>query len=128
MDKDNLIKVREYQRKNPTKFELLFKRKLRKWNIKFKEQRIICGYIADFFLPQYGLVIEIDGAAHYTYNTARDKRRDDTIRTAGFNVHRIRNSEVFDYQKEDILQVVNNFAIQPPKSQSFFQSYSESLN
>ena len=127
MNKDNLIKVRKYQLQNSTPFELLFKRKLKKWNIKFIQQKLISGYLADFFLPQYGLVVEIDGAAHYTYGSKRDKRRDDAIRQNGFQVLRIRNSEVFDYQKEDVLQAVNNFAQKPPSRSNFFQSYLQSL-
>ena len=127
MNKENLAKVRNHQLKNPSPFELLFKRKLKQWGIKFQEQRVIIGYLADFFLPQYGLVGEIDCAAHYTYNTARDKRRDDAIKAGGFKVLRIRNTEVFDYQKEDILQTVNDFVPRPPKSHSFLDSYMKSL-
>lgn len=128
MDKRRLVKVREYQRNNPTPFELLFKRKLRRWNIRFKEQKIVCGYIADFFLPQYGLIVEIDGAAHYIYNIVRDKRRDDALRASGLEVLRIRNSEVFDYQKEDLLLAVDKFVVRPVRDRTFFKSYLQSLH
>lgn len=123
MDVENLKRVRLAQKANPTKFELLFRQKLRKWKMKFKEQKIISGYIADFFLPQYGLIIEIDGEAHYKYKTVRDGLRDETLRRAGYQVHRIRNSEVFQYEKEDILNVINNFAQSEIKDRSFFSNY-----
>jgi very-short-patch-repair endonuclease len=67
MNNYGLTKVRDHQRKNPTKFEVVFRSKLRKWKLRFQEQKILFGYIADFYLPQFDLVIEIDGAAHYTY-------------------------------------------------------------
>jgi very-short-patch-repair endonuclease len=128
MNKLRLVKVRNHLRKNPTPFELIFKRKLRRWKIAFKEQKIISGFIADFFLPQYGLVIEIDGAAHYTYHTDRDKRRDDVLRKNGLTVLRIRNPEVPNYQKEDILSFVDKIGVRPIQNHNFLDSYMATLH
>lgn len=105
----------------------MFRKKLRLWNIPFKFQKIICGYIADFYLPQYNLIVEIDGAAHYTYKQARDKKRDAVLRAAGFSVLRIRNGEVKDYKKEDIIAAVEPTA--PMISdKEYFTSYLASLH
>lgn len=129
MKKHELSKLRKNLLNNPTYFELLFRKKLRLWNISFKFQKIMCGYIADFYLPQYHLVVEIDGEAHYTYKVQRDKKRDDVLRAAGYEVLRIRNVEVYDYQKDDLLQIAEKFVVAPViTDRQFMKNYMSSLH
>lgn len=57
-------------------------------------------YFADIFLPDRSLVIEMDGAYHFT----KDQRRLDSNRTAnmrrqGIRVIRFRNSDLKDLRK-----------------------------
>lgn len=62
----NKDKAREL-RKNLTEAERkLWYNYLRLLPDKFYRQRPIDHYIADFYAPAYGLVIEIDGDTHYT--------------------------------------------------------------
>jgi very-short-patch-repair endonuclease len=57
--------------------------------VAFRRQIPLCGrYIADFFAPQVGLVVEVDGAYHARRRTA-DARRDRVLRRAGYHVLRL---------------------------------------
>lgn len=64
-----------------TPSEKVFKKKLIKAKIKFEEQKVIyfkdSFFIVDFYLPDYKLIIEVDGGYHYT----KDKLKSDRIRT-----------------------------------------------
>lgn len=64
-EKDLRIHARQL-RKNATKEEqALWYRFLRTHGLQFKRQEVIGGYIADFFCPKAGLVIEVDGGQHF---------------------------------------------------------------
>jgi very-short-patch-repair endonuclease len=60
-----------------------------KLGISFKRQVPLLGkYIADFFAPAAGVVVEVDG----TYHTGRaraDEKRDRALRRAGFRIVRV---------------------------------------
>src|SRR5690606_25360051 len=79
------------RRKNPTKAEVyLWKFVLSRGQLngfKFKRQRSIGNYIADFFCGELNLIIEVDGFSHI------DKAQSDTVRqneleSMGFKVLR----------------------------------------
>lgn len=128
MKLENLQKVRANQLNNPTKYETDFANKLRKWNIAFEPQKITNGYIADFYLPQFNTIVEIDGHAHYKYGLKRDRRRDSVLRQAGYRIIRIRNTEVFDYEKEDLIRAANGIEqIASVPDKTFYESYLASL-
>ena|ERR1051325_10378921 len=128
MENKSLAKIRNSLANNPTVHEALFRHKLIKWGLKFKFQKVISGYVADFLLPQFDLVIEIDGSNHNTkWGLVRDKMRDAVLKNAGFSVLHIRNSEVEDYQKEDLLQFAEQL-IRQPEDRSFNLEYFRSLS
>jgi len=74
-----LLKFRGGLRKQATEHELLFKNMLKILDIKFEFQKIFIikkkGYIADFFLNDYLMVVEIDGGSH------NNQEQKDSIRT-----------------------------------------------
>lgn len=85
-------------RHNPTPAEVAFWAVARRYGmgIKFRRQQVIFGYIADFYCPPLGLVVEIDGGYHRT----PEQREYDCHRTAvmtrrGLQVLRFTNEEVF---------------------------------
>jgi very-short-patch-repair endonuclease len=45
-------------------------------------------YIADFFAPSVGLVVEVDGGVHRASRSA-DRRRDEKLRRLGYRVIRV---------------------------------------
>ena len=70
-------------------------------------QKVIGPYIADFYIAQEKLVVELDGSQHYEESgKAADRERDACFRTRGMQVLRYSNAEVnqnFRGVCEDIL-------------------------
>lgn len=79
-------------KRNPTKSEFIFRKRLEELGIDFKTQ-LVCGfYIVDFVIPERMLCIEIDGYSHKD-TVEYDERRDDFLRKVGFSVVRIMNED-----------------------------------
>ena len=80
-----------YLRKNPTPQEtaLWNKLKSRQLGVTFTRQKVILGFIADFYCHQLKLVIELDG-----HNKAEDALRDAAFNKVGLYVLRYPNSVV----------------------------------
>ena len=58
-------------------------------------QKQIGEYIVDFYCAKAKLVIEVDGARHYTKEgKAADLKRDNYMRSIGLNVMRFSDNEV----------------------------------
>lgn len=86
-----------------------FKKKLDDFGIKYIFQKgfiqgtLTC--IVDFYIPSpHKICIEIDGGYHDTKTQKKkDKYRDDYLRKRGFNVVRIKNEDVKDFNIKSIL-------------------------
>ena len=87
-------------RKQMTKAELLLWIRLREANAhgsKFRRQHPVGPYIADFVHIRERLIIEIDGATHWTVDErAQDRRREDYLRGRGWNVIRFTNQAIYE--------------------------------
>ena len=63
-----------------------------------KQYPIITGkkiYFADLYIPEYQLILEIDGGYHETINQKRlDKNRSQGLWRLGYHVCRIKNNEL----------------------------------
>ncbi|MEY5130568.1 MAG: hypothetical protein RL734_635 [Bacteroidota bacterium] len=83
-------------RKNGTLSEVLFWRMVRNnsfHGINFDRQRCMGKYIVDFYIPAFGVVIELDGASHigkYEY----DRQRDTFLEMLGIHMIHIQSSQV----------------------------------
>ena len=63
--------------------------------ITVKRQKIIGGYIVDFYIPSAKLVIELDGSQHYSDGGVEyDQERNAYMESLGLTVLRYPNSEV----------------------------------
>ena len=87
------------QVREPTAYELLFAAKLIAHRIPFKVEYPVLTeksfFTADFYIPKYKLLIEIDGGYHSTERQImRDTMKDCVYRALGYNVLRIKNKEV----------------------------------
>ena len=61
----------------------------------FNRQRPVLNYIADFLCLELRLVIEIDGASHFSAEAqAKDAERDRQMQAIGLTVIRVKDSEV----------------------------------
>ena len=71
-----------------------------------KRQKIIGGYIADFYISKAKLVIELDGSQHYEEaGLEYDKERDTYMKSLGLKVLRYSNTDLsrnFESVCEDI--------------------------
>jgi very-short-patch-repair endonuclease len=113
-----LTTVARVNRRNATPaeeclWEVLRDRKLDGW--KFKRQRVIGKFVADFCCRDAKLIVELDGAIH----DARDAQIADALRTEflnakGYTVLRFRNEEVLD----DLLEVLNTIKNNLPPQQN----------
>ena len=97
-------------RQNQTDAERLLWYRLRNrqfLGLKFRRQRPIANYIADFACLELGLVIELDGGQH-TEQSGYDQHRAEVMKQAGFQTIRFWNHEVLsetDAVMEKIRQV-----------------------
>ena len=84
------------QRKNPTQQERkLWYDYLRRYPVKIYRQRVIDRFIADFYCSKAKLVIEIDGAPHFTENgLAYDQARSTILKQYGLAVLRFTDAEI----------------------------------
>ncbi len=87
-------------RKRMTDAEVLLWQNIRRRQVdglKFRRQHPIGKYIADFVCLEKRLVVELDGSGHGDLEQiAHDKKRDEFIKSQGFEVLRIWNNQVFD--------------------------------
>lgn len=76
-------------RENPSPGETAMWNVLRRLTVQFERQFVMFGYIADFYCPNYGLVIEIDGKQHLAPEQAAwDVQRNQVMNRAGITVLR----------------------------------------
>jgi very-short-patch-repair endonuclease len=83
-------------RREPTEFEKRLWRHLSNAQLggfKFRRQAAIPPFIADFFCPQKGLVVEVDGETH---SAEVDAVRDARLAARGFATIRFTNDDVRD--------------------------------
>lgn len=79
-------------------------------NLKFRRQRPIGPYFADFACLEIGLVIELDGGQHAEdAGAAHDQKRSDEMAAPGFQTLRFWNNEVL-LQTEAVLEKILQFA------------------
>ncbi len=81
----------------PTEAELLLWRYLRVMQLKglsFRRQERIGNYIVDFVCHEKRLVVEVDSTPSGTGNEIERKRRDNWLRSKGFNVLKFKPKDV----------------------------------
>ncbi|MDF1496825.1 MAG: endonuclease domain-containing protein [Patescibacteria group bacterium] len=109
----DLVLLARILRKNMTKYERkLWYEFLRHREYQFHRQKPIVYYIADFYCPAYRLVIEVDGAQHFTAEGMEaDKDRTEILNNYGIEVMRFTNNEIendFNEVCSKILEYTNN--------------------
>jgi very-short-patch-repair endonuclease len=67
------------------------------WNadgIEVRAQEIVQGWIVDFYLPAFRMVIEVDGGIHSTSpQWQRDRHKEVMLQRAGYTIQRFTNHE-----------------------------------
>ena len=68
---------------------------LRDYPVRFLRQKVIDGYIVDFYCSEAGLVVELDGSQHYEDEALKyDNIRTERLEKRGLTVIRVPNDEV----------------------------------
>jgi very-short-patch-repair endonuclease len=81
--------------------------------LKFRRQHPLDGMILDFFCPEVGLCVELDGGIHDTEDQqARDAARTAYLQARGIRVLRFRNDEVVT-DIDSVLTRIARVASQP---------------
>ena len=75
---------------------MLWKRlKSKQTGFAFARQKPILNYIADFYCKELNIVVEIDGASHFSAEAyLKDKERDRQMRVLGLEILRVLDSDV----------------------------------
>ena len=82
----------------------------------FYRQKPVGDYIVDFYCPKAKLVIEVDGAQHFTAEGIEyDKVRDEIIYNLGFKVLRFSNSEVTDKIDKVVEKIIGEISLSREK-------------
>lgn len=112
--------TRQNLRNRPTYSEKIIWRYLRGSNLggyKFRRQQGIGPYVVDFYCPEAGLVLEIDGDSHYQSGAAkRDKVRQKFIEKMGIKVVRFTDNDVRDSLDEVLATVLQKLRTTPNPS------------
>ena len=106
-------------RNNATEQENKLRQFLRKSQLgyKFRRQQPIVNYVVDFFCPELGLIIELDGGQHNeSAKINYDKQRDAFLQKCGYQVIRFWNTEV-DNNIDGVIEYLKSYIkdkITPP--------------
>ena len=79
---------------------------LKKNNFNFVFQfpiRCKYGYIADFYLPDYNLIIEADGEAWH--NNKRDNAKTGVLKSMGYNILRFKGKKIKENPEECLKEI-----------------------
>jgi very-short-patch-repair endonuclease len=105
-------------RRNPTEFEKRLWRHLSNRQLggfKFRRQATLDPFIADFFCPSKGLVVEVDGETHFS---EEDVRRDAFLSRRGFTTIRFTNDEVRDNMDGVLIKILETLQRIPDRGPS----------
>jgi len=81
---------------------------LRSYPVKIYKQRIIGGYIVDFYCASAKLVIELDGSQHYEdKGMDYDRKRTEFLNSLGLEVLRFSNADV-NVRFRQVCEMIDN--------------------
>jgi very-short-patch-repair endonuclease len=75
--------------------------------IKFRRQKPISIFVADFYCAELKLVLELDGGVHtHPLQMARDENRDSYLRSVGCTILRFTNREIFEDREAVLTKIL----------------------
>ncbi|MCX7022560.1 MAG: endonuclease domain-containing protein, partial [bacterium] len=81
---------------------------------KFRRQHPLKGYILDFYCPEAGLVVELDGGGHAEESKIiRDKSRTEQLEEMGMSVIRFWNTDVYNNLEGVLLKIAEHIPGSP---------------
>jgi very-short-patch-repair endonuclease len=110
-NKSKYKELRKNLRKNLTPAETKLWKQLKNSQLagrKFRRQHSIGDFVVDFYCPREKLIIELIGNVHLNpVNEEYDFKRNNYLRSLGFEVLRIENEEVFK-KTEVVLETIKS--------------------
>ena len=80
---------------------------------KFRRQHSVGPYILDFYCPECGLAVELDGQTHFNpHSWEHDCRRTEYLQKLNIRVVRFENRDVFEYP-EWVLAEISRYLTAP---------------
>jgi very-short-patch-repair endonuclease len=74
--------------------------------MKFRRQHAVGPFVLDFFCREANLVVEVDGAVHYSLDAREhDRLRAEHLERYGYRMLRFRNDEILN-QLETVLAAI----------------------
>jgi very-short-patch-repair endonuclease len=106
----HLRKFSKENRKSMTKAEKKLWARIRndQLGVRVLRQKVIYRYIADFYIANHKLIIEVDGESHNERND-KDRERDLLLIKLGYRVLRIVDYEISEDLEEVVLKIKNEF-------------------
>lgn len=117
--KKDLKKYSQNLKKNTTQSEnylwyFLRNRRLKKY--KFRRQYVIPPYIVDFVCLKKKIIIELDGGQHnHNKHQTYDEKRTEFLKSAGYQVIRFWNEEIFKNPDEVLGVIFDNLENKKPQ-------------
>jgi very-short-patch-repair endonuclease len=93
---EGMLRRAQSLRKNATKEENdLWYKFLRNYPVQWKRQKVIAGYIVDFYCSRAKLVVELDGSQHYEKDAMEyDRVRTEILNSLEIQVIRFTNLDI----------------------------------
>ena len=90
--------------------------RMKQLGVWFNRQKLVGGYIVDFYCRSAKLVIEVDGGQHYTDEGKEyDRLRDEYLVSSGLTVLRFTNSEVIENIEGVVESIISKIPLDEAK-------------
>ncbi len=108
----DLVSLARQMRKTQTEAEKkIWFELLRNFKFSVLRQRPIDNFIVDFYCPKLKLVIEIDGAPHFTSEgKSADKTKEEILEGYDLKIIRFTNHEVMDHFHH-VCEIISTFSL-----------------
>jgi very-short-patch-repair endonuclease len=102
------VRLAKKMRANPTKAEEVLWAALKDdfGGLKWATQVLMCGYILDFYAPEVGLAVEVDGSSHRGRELYDRDRDHNLLYGAGVKTLRLTNAEVLKNRPRALRKVL----------------------
>jgi very-short-patch-repair endonuclease len=115
-------------RKNASRGEVVLWSGLRKNGVgaKFRRQESIEQFVVDFYCPELGLAVEVDGI-HHEHRIEQDTKRDSILENIGVRTVRFKDSDVIS-NSENVLDKIKSIVTEMRETSGSYRKTSTQLH
>jgi very-short-patch-repair endonuclease len=109
-----MLALAREMRREPTESERILWRGLRNraLGVKFRRQQPIGAFVVDFFCPDRGLIVEVDGPIH-AEQVEYDRERQELLEACGYRMVRVSAESVVRELARVLKQITQALALPP---------------